>query len=179
MSQSWNRHWEAGAGAYGWKFDVEKEIPYFPLQYSGARQLMQMGAAPLRVDKRLANCLLWRIFNAFQAAVTWVDRVRVGGWKRERNRREADTISRALDLAIIEFGTDVVEKSAAWEVLIRRLHAVVLADKQSKWDLACLLEELPSERSPDFHQVVVKDLVKTSQLVDSAMGKSTMPDNDG
>ena len=56
---------------------------------------------------------------------------------------------------------------------------VVLADKLGKWDLACLLEELPSERSPDFHQVVAKDLVKTSQLVDSAMGKSTMPDNDG
>ena len=47
-SQQWNRHWEAGAGAYGWKFDVDKEVPYFPLQYSGARQLMMRGAAPLR-----------------------------------------------------------------------------------------------------------------------------------
>ncbi len=53
-----------------------------------------------------------------------------------------------------------------------------LQTTRGKWDLACLLEELPSQRSPDFHQVVVKHLAKTSQLVDSAIGKSTMPDTD-
>ena len=179
VSQSWNRHWEAGAGAYGWKFDVEKEIPYFPLQYSGARQLMQIGAAPLRCDKRLANTLLWDMFAANQSATGWVLSHAIGkGWKKERNKREAETLARALDLAIIEMGTDYVEKSAAWEVLIRRLRAVVLADKMGKWDLPMLLEELPSEKSPDFHQVVVRDLVKTNQLSESAMGKSPLPAQD-
>ena len=52
VSQNWNRHWEAGQGAYGWKFDVEKEIPYFPLDRSSARHLMSMGIAPLRCSKR-------------------------------------------------------------------------------------------------------------------------------
>ena len=88
-------------------------------------------------------------------------------------------MARALDLAIIEFGTDVVEKSAAWEVLIRRLRSVVLADNQGKWDLACLVEELPSERSPNFHSTIVRSLVKTAQLSDSAMGKATLPYTDG
>ena len=75
VSQQWNRHWEAGAGAYGWKFDVEKEVPYFPLQYSGARSLMSRGAAPLRVGERWANALMWDIFSAYDGAVQWVDRV--------------------------------------------------------------------------------------------------------
>ena len=74
---------------------------------------------------------MWDIFSAYDGAVQWVDRVQGSkGWKKERNKREAETLARALDLAIIEFGTDVVEKSAAWEVLIRRLRSVVLADNQ-------------------------------------------------
>ena len=106
---------------------------------------MQIGAAPLRCDKRLANTLLWDMFAANQSATGWVLSHAIGkGWKKERNKREAETLARALDLAIIEMGTDYVEKSAAWEVLIRRLRAVVLADKMGKWDLPMLLEELPS-----------------------------------
>ena len=44
--------------------------------------------------------------------------------------------------------------------------------------MACLLEELPSERSPHFHEIITKDLVKMSQLVDQASGKANMPDTD-
>ena len=43
--------------------------------------------------------------------------------------------------------------------------------------MACLMEELPSERSPHFHEVITRDLVKMSQLVDQASGKINMPDN--
>ena len=102
--------------------------------------------------------------------------VHAGPRKKERNKREAETLARALDLVIIEMGTDYLEKFAAWEVLIRRLRVVVLADKMGKWDLPMLLEELSSEKSPDFHQVVVQDLVKINQLSESAMGKGTLPD---
>ena len=140
--------------------------------------MMTRGAAPLRCGERWANALMWDVFSSYDSAVQWVDRVQGSkGWKKERNRREAETLARALDLAIIEFGTDVVEKSAAWEVLIRRLRSVVLADNQGKWDLACLVEELPSERSPNFHHSIVRSLVKTSQLSDSAMGKAALPDS--
>ena len=97
------------------------------------------------------------------------------GWKKERNKRDAETPARALDLAIIEMGTEYVERSAAWEVLIRRLRAVVLTDKMGKWDLPMLLEELPGEKSSDFHQVVAWDLVKTNQLSEITMGKGTLP----
>ena len=55
---------------------------------------------------------------------------------------------------------------------------MVLADKMGKWDLPMLLEALPSEKSPAFHQVVVRDLVKTNQLSESAMGKSSLPAQD-
>ena len=176
VSPSWNRHWETGQGAYGWKFDPDKEIPYYPLQNSSARHLMNMGVAPLRVNKRFANSLLWTIYSAKMSAMDWVAG-KVGGWKKERNRREADTLARVLDLAVIELGVDLVEKSAGFEVMIRRLHAVSLADTMGNWNMACLMEELPSERSPHFHEVITRDLVKMSQLVDQASGKINMPDN--
>ena len=138
---------------------------------------MDMGVAPLRVTKRFANSLLWTIYSAKMSAIDWVA-AKVGGWKKDRNRREADTLARALDLAVIELGVDLVEKSAAFEVLIRRLHAVSLADTMGNWNMACLLEELPSERSPHFHEVITRDLVKLNQLVDQANGKTNIPDTD-
>ena len=82
-----------------------------------------------------------------------------------------------MDLAVIELGTDLVEKSAAFEVLLRRLQAVNWADAQGKWDQACLMEELPSERTPPVHGTIVRSLLKTAQLVDQASGKTAMPDN--
>ena len=156
---------------YGWKFDTEKEIPYYNLQYSGAKSLMEIVVTPLRVSKRFANSLLWTIFTAYQNSTTWVT-MKVNGWKKDRNRREAETLARILDLAITEFGDKTVEKSAAFEVLLRRLHALVLADTQGHWELACLLEEVPSAKTPLVHEVIVRDLVKLSQLVDQAAESS-------
>ena len=74
-------------------------------------------------------------------------------------------MARVLDLAITEFGTRVIEKSAAFEVLLRRLHAITLADTQGHWELACLMEEVPSTKTPLVHEVIVKDLVTLSQLI--------------
>lgn len=164
--QRWNNHHSPGAGYYGWKLDAEKEIPYYPLEFSNARSLMTIPCTPLRVSKRLANSLLWTIFNASQNAVTWIIN-KYGGWHKGRNLREAETLARVLDLAITEFGVRVVERSAAFEVLIRRLHAVVLADSQKHWEMACLLEELPSAKSPLVHEVIVRDLVTLGKLIDS------------
>ena len=161
----WNNHFAPGSGSYGWKFDVEKEIPYHDLLYSGARNLMAIPCTPLRVSKRWANSLLWTIFTAFQNSTMWVQ-MKVGGWKKDRNRRESETLARILDLAITEFGTRVIEKSAAFEVLLRRLHAITLADTQGHWELACLMEEVPSAKTPQVHEVIVKDLVTLSQLID-------------
>ena len=135
---------------------------------------MSIPRTPLRVSKRWANSLLWSIFNAYQNSATWVQ-MKVGGWKKDRNRRESETLARVLDLAITEFGTRVIEKSAAFEVLLRRLHAITLADTQGHWELACLMEEVPSSKTPLVHEVIVKDLVTLSQLIDKTAesGKGT------
>ena len=101
----------------------------------------------------------------------------MNGWKKDRNRRESEPLARILDLAITEFGTRVVEKSAAFEVLLRRLHAITLADTQGHWELACLMEEVPSAKTPMIHEVIVKDIVTLSQLIDKTgeTGKGNTP----
>ena len=125
-----------------------------------------MPCTPLRCTKRLANSLLWTIFNACQSTTQWVVQ-KVGGWTKGRNHREAETLARILDLSIQEFGIRAVERSAAFEVLIRRLHAINLADTQGHWEMACLLEEVPSKKTPMVHEVIVKDLVTLGKLIDS------------
>ena len=168
---------------FGWKLDVEKEIPYYQMEYSGAKALMNTLVTPLRVAKRYANSMLWTIFNAFTNSTLWVEQ-KPGGWKSKRSYREAQTLSRVLDLAIIEFGANTVEKSAAFEVLLRRLHAVYLADQQGHWGMAFHLEEIPSEKSTHLHEVVLRDLVRQSELTDKAAnpksaGTAPSGQNDG
>ncbi len=65
----------------------------------------------------------------------------------------------------------------AFEVLLRRLHALNLADKQGNWELACLMEEVPSAKTPMVHEVIVKDIVTLSQLIDKTgeTGKGKTP----
>ena len=161
MSQAWNRVWPPGAGEYGWKLDVEKEIPYYPLEFSGVKHLLGAGVTPLRVEKRLANSLPWSIYNAHSSAVEWATRKK---WNKPRQETEAKTLARILDLGFIEFGNGVVERCACFEVLIRRLHANVTAVKDGKWDMANLLEEVPGEKTPDLHPVIIKDLTTAAKL---------------
>ena len=78
---------------------------------------------------------------------------------------------------MIEFGTDLMEKAGAFEVLLRRFHAIIMADKQGNWNQACLPEELPSERTPGLHENIVRDIVTLSKLVDQANGKIKIPDD--
>ena len=89
---------------YGWKLDIDKEIPYFALEYSGARNLMSIPCTPLRVSERIANSLLWTIFTTYPNSTQWVA-LKKGGWTKARNKREAETLARVFDLAITEFGT--------------------------------------------------------------------------
>ena len=62
-------------------------------------------------------------------------------------------------------GHNTVEKSATFEVLLRRLHAIRLADKQGNWEQANIMEEVPSEKTPELHEVIVTKLMKTHQLM--------------
>ena len=137
---------------------------------------MSMGIAPLRVSKRWANSLLWETYSTQTSPLHFLDR-KPGGWATERNRWEAETLGRIVDFGVIELGTDFLEKAEAFEVWLRRSHAIILADKQGDWNQACLLEELPSERTPGLHEVIVKDIVTLSKLVDQANGKIKIPDD--
>ena len=37
----------------------------------------------------------------------------------------------------------------------------------------------PSERTPGMHEVIVRDIVTLSKLVDQANGRAKIPDDDG
>ena len=59
-----------------------------------------------------------------------------------RNRREAETLARAIDFFVDQFGTDAVGKVDALEVLLRRFTAVLHAET-STWEFATCFEESP------------------------------------
>ena len=98
-----------------------------------------------------------------------------------RTQRGTETRARILDLAITEFGHATVEKSATFEVMLRRMWAIRDADKQGHWEQAALLEEIPSEKHPELHEVIVGKLLKTHQLIvnaDSVKASSTSVNDD-
>ena len=177
----WNSNWPPGAGQFGWKLDVEKEIPYFPLVYSGAHERQKVVCTPLRVSKRYANSMLWTIYNVQNSATMWVA-MKPDGWKKGRNRRECETLARVLDLMMTEFGHDTCEKSAAMEVMLRRMHAIYTADMDGHWEQAVLLEEVPTGRHPHLHEVIIKDMVNTALLMQKSRevkpGRPTEDDDD-
>ena len=59
-----------------------------------------------------------------------------------RNRREAETLARAVDLFVDQFGSGAVGKVDALEVLLRRYTAVLHAET-SCWEFATCFEESP------------------------------------
>ena len=71
-------------------------------------------------------------------------------------------------LGLLLVGCRTSDKARGCPSFVRRLHSIMLADKQGHWELACLLEELPSAKSPDVHQVVVKDLVSIAKLIENS-----------
>ena len=66
---------------------------------------------------------------------------------------------------LTEFGHDTVEKSAAMEVMLRRIHAIDWADDQGHWENAVLLEEVPTEKHPHLHELIIKDVVNSALLI--------------
>ena len=59
-----------------------------------------------------------------------------------RNRREAETLARAIDFFVDQFGAEAVGKVDAMEVLLRRYTAVLHAEN-STWEFATCFEESP------------------------------------
>jgi hypothetical protein len=69
-------------------------------------------------------------------------------YQHVRNERELMTLARVLDVLRDELGKDKADRLDSVEVLVRRFHAVQLADRQpdpkKAWMVASKLEEVPS-----------------------------------
>jgi hypothetical protein len=60
-----------------------------------------------------------------------------------RNKREAQVLARAIDFIVDQLGMAAVSKLDAMEILLRRLAAVLYAEKTGDWDTAKWFEEQP------------------------------------
>lgn len=153
------------------------------LKTSGARILMMTGTPPLRVRRREAPKLLWGIFACCSSAEQYVSR---RGVKSTRNLREAQTLARGMDLAIQQHGVDFVATDPSWEVFTRRLHALLIADRQNTWKVAEKLEGIPPMYGFDLHPSIEKDLlaqvdleVKVDKVVKGATSSHSNPASSG
>jgi hypothetical protein len=146
--------------------DDSLELP--DLEQSGAKVLELTGVSPLRVTKRLAPSLLWVIYGAHTSAGHFVVHAQ---FKKLRNEREALTLARALDIAICQEGITAIAEDPMWEVLLRRFHALKMADAQDSWKIAQKLEELPPTGGSVLPPKVDKDLLTLVDL-DLKMAKA-------
>ena len=145
-----------------------EQPPYYDLGVTKIRHMMHLqGGLPLRVTQRLSNSLMYDIFLAEMSAHDWVESYILNA-KKSFPKREMRTLARILDIHIMEMGWEWVEKSGACEVLLRRMHALKLADQQGNWKLASWLEEIPHSQRPGLHEVVIKSLVNQANLYDKA-----------
>ena len=73
--------------------------------------------------------------------------------------REANTHARALDLGVHQYGASFLVSTPA-EVVLRRLLALVLAQKMGNFKLASHLEELPGDSAlAELPDSIMTDLV--------------------
>lgn len=150
----------------------KEQPPYYNLDLTNIRHMMHLqGGCPLRVRHRLANYLLYEIFNTYPSVERWADDY-IHYTKKGFHAREFRTDARAMDLLIQEMGWRWVEKSAACEVMLRRMHAMKLADQQGTWKLAGWIEELPTPGKPGLHETILQDLVTVASLYDKAANAS-------
>ena len=100
---------------------------------------------PFGDDRRVVEGIVYR----YRTGIPWRDlpRSEFGPWQTvwKRHRRYA--------------------ADGTWDRVLRAL--LTLADAQGHWELACMLEELPSAKTPMVHENIIKDLVTLGKLIDS------------
>jgi hypothetical protein len=145
--------------------DAHDQPPAFDLEYSFMREVISMPSVPLRIDARWANALLFGIFKEYKSSTEWC-RFKEGGWKKDRNKTEAMTLARVLDLMLMEKGGDDVQEMAGMEVLLRRLHALYIADTTGNWTISEVLEEVPGPNTPHLHDNICTNMMNRAILLD-------------
>jgi hypothetical protein len=144
--------------------DAHDQPPAYDLDLTFMREVISMGAVPLRIEARWANALLFAIWKDHKPSSDWV-RFKDGGWKKDRNRVEAATLARTLDLMLMEKGWEDVQDMAGMEVLLRRLHAIFIADTTGNWGISEVLEEVPGPNTPAFHDNICTNMMNRAVLL--------------
>ena len=112
----------------------------------------------LRYEKRVGEKLLRRALECHPTVAAYIgDKV----FRQVRNGKESRVIARAVDCMIDDFGVTDVRQSQATEVLMRRLAAIMLADKTGTWDAA---DELVTEDSDLLDESLKKRIHKSAKL---------------
>jgi hypothetical protein len=81
--------------------------------------------------------------SILRAAISASAYVRGITWVQTRNKHEAMTLARVVDVYVDMFGAAPLSRDDHMEVLLRRLSAVVHADSVGNWEEATGLEESP------------------------------------
>jgi len=103
------------------------------------RHLTTIGTQPLRRAKQMAPALATDFLSGHLNFTQHVESLQI---QQTHHRREALTLARIMDLAVVSYGTEFISQPPA-EVALRRLAAVTLAAQQGSFKTAEFLEELP------------------------------------
>ena len=115
-----------------------------------------VGAPPLRVNS-MGQSLLTNVLRCSDSGT-------LTGWVEKQRKlsghalREALTIGRAMDLAVLEMGPGYLATSAA-EVQVRRLLSLAIHGKTGSWRLAPVLEEVPTDSMiPELPEAMIAQM---------------------
>ncbi len=72
-----------------------------------------------------------------------------------RNKKEAQSLARTLDLFLDQYGDKQVAEVDCLETIFRRLEAVIYADWSGDWETASQIEELPERWSAGSHAMIM------------------------
>ena len=97
-------------------------------------------------------------------------------FKQLRNSKESRVLARSIDCMIDEFGIDKVKNSQAAEVLMRRLAAILLAERTGSWEAA---DELVSEDTDLLDDILKKRIRKSAKLAKEFAKKKSAREADG
>ena len=112
----------------------------------------------LRYDSSEGGSMLRRALTNYPTVSAYVESKVL---KQLRNQREAQVLGRSVDCLIDEFGIMKAKDSKAVEVLMRRLAAILMAERTGSWEAA---EELVREDNDLLDERTMKRIRKSAKL---------------
>ena len=126
----------------------------------------------LLVDTLEGEMMLRKALTNYPTVAAWVEARQLGGL---RNKRGAATLAKIVDCIISSVGVLRAKNELAVEVSLRRLTAVVMADKTGNWDAARELEEDQGDLiSESMRRKLHKSAKLRKDLASSTKSKSAL-----